>query len=110
MRFILSAIFLLLFVPVLVAQDAASPQVVTEYEARQHLVRITEPVYPPIARAARIQGDVVIEVVIDREGKVVSEKILSGHPMLRQAARWHRLTSEFVISTVGGPTGAATAT
>lgn len=33
-----------------------------------------------------------------------------GHPMLRQAARWHRLTSEFVIGTLGGSTDAATAT
>jgi TonB family protein len=45
-----------------------------------------EPVYPPIAHAARIQGDVVIAVIIDKDGKVASEKFLSGPLMLEQAA------------------------
>jgi TonB family protein len=86
MRIYISTLCLFLFVPVSVAQDAALPHTVSEYDARQHLVQMTEPVYPPIARAARIQGDVVIEIVIDTDGEVVSEKFLSGPLMLEQAA------------------------
>jgi TonB family protein len=45
-----------------------------------------EPAYPPIARAARAQGPVVVRVVADEEGKVVAAQAVSGHPLLQQAA------------------------
>jgi TonB family protein len=41
---------------------------------------------PPIAKAARVRGVVYIEIQVDREGKVRSRKVKSGHPMLTQAA------------------------
>jgi len=44
------------------------------------------PVYPILARQGRIQGIVVIEAIIDEHGNVVQEKIVSGHPLLIQAA------------------------
>ncbi|HEY7353451.1 MAG TPA: energy transducer TonB [Terriglobales bacterium] len=44
------------------------------------------PVYPRDAKIARIQGSVVMSVVIDRNGNVQSLKVISGHPMLAQAA------------------------
>jgi len=44
------------------------------------------PVYPDIARSARIQGDVVIDAVIDTSGNVVQMKVVSGHPLLISAA------------------------
>ncbi|MGA7343151.1 MAG: energy transducer TonB [Terracidiphilus sp.] len=55
-------------------------------DARQHLSQKTDPVYPPIAAAARVEGDVVLTVAIDSKGSVASEKVLSGAPMLQQAA------------------------
>jgi len=44
------------------------------------------PIYPDIARAARIQGDVVIDAVIDTNGNISQMKLISGHPMLVNAA------------------------
>ena len=49
-------------------------------------IRRVQPIYPPIARAARVQGSVQIEVVIDEEGNVISATVVDGHPLLRQAA------------------------
>jgi len=46
----------------------------------------TRPVYPPLARQARIQGNVVLHAIIDKEGKVAQLEVVSGHPLLVQAA------------------------
>lgn len=70
----------------LFGQTNASLNTISEADARQHLSQKTDPVYPPIAAAARIEGDVVISVVVDTKGQVASEKALSGPAMLQQAA------------------------
>jgi protein TonB len=44
------------------------------------------PVYPPIARAAHVQGTVVVTATIDRQGRIVGAQVLSGPEMLRSAA------------------------
>lgn len=44
------------------------------------------PVYPPIALAARVQGTVVLEAVIDADGNVVNLKVLHSIPLLDRAA------------------------
>jgi len=43
-------------------------------------------VYPPIAQSARVQGVVIIEAIIDREGRVGYARILRSIPLLDQAA------------------------
>jgi periplasmic protein TonB len=50
------------------------------------LIRRVEPVYPPLARNARIQGPVVLEAVIGKNGGMENLRLISGHPMLTQAA------------------------
>ena len=44
------------------------------------------PVYPPLARQARIMGDVKILVGVRQDGSVASAEVVSGHPMLSKAA------------------------
>ena len=44
------------------------------------------PVYPPLARSARIQGQVVLQAVISKQGVIENLKVLAGHPMLAPAA------------------------
>lgn len=44
------------------------------------------PEYPALARQARIQGQVLIDAVLDEKGNVVEMKIVSGPPLLYQAA------------------------
>lgn len=51
------------------------------------LQTMIHPVYPPIARQARIQGDVRLKAVIDRQGKIVELKVVSGNALLAAAAR-----------------------
>jgi len=45
-----------------------------------------KPVYPAIARAAGVQGTVVVSAVISRTGTIESMRVLSGPPMLQSAA------------------------
>jgi len=51
-----------------------------------NLIRRVEPVYPPIARSARIQGPVVLSALISKAGTIEDLRALSGHPMLVKAA------------------------
>jgi len=44
------------------------------------------PVYPPLAMMARIQGTVVLQAILSKEGTVEDLKVLSGHPLLVRAA------------------------
>jgi len=46
------------------------------------LIHKEEPVYPQLARAARIQGEVVLSAVIDTNGTIQNLSLVSGHPML----------------------------
>jgi protein TonB len=50
------------------------------------IITQTRPLYPPLARQARIQGNVVLHAIIDKEGKVAQLEVISGHPLLVQAA------------------------
>jgi periplasmic protein TonB len=50
------------------------------------LISQTRPVYPELARQARIQGNVVLHAIIDKDGKVAQLEVISGHPLLVQAA------------------------
>ncbi|MDW7762065.1 MAG: energy transducer TonB [Acidobacteriota bacterium] len=50
------------------------------------LIRKTEPVYPEIARQARVDGIVILEVMTDIYGRVQNVKVLRSIPLLDQAA------------------------
>ncbi len=54
--------------------------------ANEHLTGKVEPTYPAIAKAARLQGKVVLQVVVAKTGNVDSVSVVSGHPLLVQAA------------------------
>lgn len=45
-----------------------------------------KPVYSAIAKAAHASGPVVVQIIVDEDGKVISAKALSGHALLQQAA------------------------
>jgi protein TonB len=50
------------------------------------LIASPKPPYPPLARQARIQGTVKLEAVISKEGTIENLTVVSGHPLLIQAA------------------------
>jgi protein TonB len=49
-------------------------------------ISLPKPSYPPIAKAAHASGTVVVQVLIDENGNVVSAHAVSGHPLLQGAA------------------------
>jgi protein TonB len=50
------------------------------------LIRQVKPVYPPLAKQAHIQGPVVMQAVIGRDGSIQQLRVASGHPLLTRAA------------------------
>lgn len=65
---------------------ASGPIRVSSGVAQGRLLAPIQPTYPAIAKAAGIQGRVVIEAIISKQGFVAQAQILSGQPMLAQAA------------------------
>jgi len=54
--------------------------------AEANLIYRVQPVYPPIARAARAQGSVELRATISKTGLIENLTLISGHPTLSQSA------------------------
>ena len=54
--------------------------------AANNIIKKVDPVYPPIARTARIQGTVILNIVVSIQGAVTSVRYVSGPPLLMKAA------------------------
>jgi protein TonB len=50
------------------------------------LIKRVVPVYPPLARQARIQGTVRFTAIIGKDGSIQNLQLISGHPLLVPAA------------------------
>ena len=74
------------------AQAAAGPGAA---QSGVVLVKLFGPVYPPIARTAGIKGEVVLALGIRRDGSVESANVVSGPPLLQQAAMDSAQQSQF---------------
>ena len=59
---------------------ARPPRVSTMMEG--NLIYKVQPIYPPLARAARIQGPVHVRAFITRTGTIENLQAIDGHPML----------------------------
>jgi TonB family protein len=51
-----------------------------------NLIQKVDPVYPPLAVQARVQGTVHFTAIIGKDGRVMSLQLIGGHPLLVQAA------------------------
>jgi protein TonB len=60
------------------------------------------PPYPPLAKAANMQGTVAVQIVIDEGGHVLSAKATSGPPLLMQAAVQAAYRARFTPTLLGG--------
>ena len=49
-------------------------------------IRNVDPVYPPIAKAARAQGVVILQAIIGKDGSIQNLHVVSGSPLLTQSA------------------------
>lgn len=68
------------------SENATWPLHIEEGVSKGLLIKRVPPDYPPIARQARIQGQVVMRAVIDTKGNIKDLTLVSGHPMLAPAA------------------------
>ena len=73
--------------PVAVPKVATPQRVrVSQGVSQGLLVRKVQPNYPPLARQARIQGSVLLQAEISKDGSIENLRLISGHPMLAPAA------------------------
>ncbi len=72
-----------LFVSHTVAQEAARTITLNGDELLKKVKVWHEPYYPTVARVARVEGPVEVELTIDEEGNVTSARVISGHPLLK---------------------------
>jgi periplasmic protein TonB len=72
--------------PIVVKQEPAKPLSISSGVMAGNLLSRTLPQYPAIPRAAHIQGVVVLQATISKAGLIENLRVISGPPMLRQAA------------------------
>src|ERR1700722_293519 len=84
----LAVALLLISLTTVASSRDAGPQGVEVADARMSglIVKKVAPVYPPMARKARIQGTVILRVQISKSGNVENIQLVSGHSMLAPAA------------------------
>jgi protein TonB len=71
--------------PVEIAPPSGPVRMTSDVQAAKILKKVL-PVYPPIARTARVSGTVRLQGIIARDGTIQNLQALSGHPLLIQAA------------------------
>jgi len=62
------------------------------------------PIYPPLALAARVEGTVILQAVIDERGSVRELRVLRGHPLLDDAAMQAVAKWQFTPTLLNGAT------
>jgi periplasmic protein TonB len=73
--------------PVAVPKVATPQRVrVSQGVSQGLLIHRVQPMYPPLARQARIQGTVVLQAEISKDGSIENLRLISGHPMLAPSA------------------------
>lgn len=78
---------------ILSSSSMAAPKLATPQRVRVSqgvseglLVTKVTPPYPQMAKMARVQGSVVLQAVISKKGSIENLRVVTGHPMLVQAA------------------------
>jgi len=67
-------------------KPALGPQRIGGQVQASKIISQPKPVYPPLAKAARVQGTVKFEAIIGKDGTIQNLKLISGPPLLVQAA------------------------
>jgi len=63
---------------------------------------LPKPAYPAAAKAAKASGTVVVQVLVDEGGSVMTADAVSGHPLLRSAAEQAARIAHFRPTMEGG--------
>lgn len=80
---------------------AAKTDILTPADANQYVTYRVQPTYPELARSQRIQGPVLLKVLVGKDGTVQQVQVVSGDPKLATAAadavvKWR--FKQFVLS------------
>jgi TonB family protein len=88
MRLNSGTLYLLALVASICTTLAAQQTPPSDSRAKGEIVIVSpfDPAYPPLARQANITGDVELKLEIRQDGTIQSASVVSGHPMLTQAA------------------------
>jgi protein TonB len=68
------------------ARPVAVRPLLVSHLAEANLVHKVQPIYPPLAQRARIQGAVELRAIIGKTGAIENLVVVRGHPMLAPAA------------------------
>jgi periplasmic protein TonB len=93
--------------PTPVVKPAATPAQdtvvrLTSMLTQGRVLRRVQPPYPVIAKQARIEGSVQVQIDISEEGAVTNVTLLSGHPLLRDAALRAAKQWQFIPTELNG--------
>lgn len=79
------------------AQDTNSSGVIIG-----RVLEFVTPDYPAMARSSRAAGEVIVRVIIDKEGKVMAAQVVEGHPLLRAVSINAAKASRFAPTLMEG--------
>jgi TonB family protein len=65
-------------------------------------IKKVQPTYPAVAKAAKAEGPVQVQITVSEEGRVTDATVISGHPLLRDAALEAARQWEFKPTELGG--------
>ncbi len=65
-------------------------------------ISLPKPAYPPIAKAAKASGTVVVQVTVDENGNVISAHAVSGHPLLQATCAAAARAAKFPPTKLSG--------
>ena len=78
------------------------PKVISGGVLNGKAINLPQPTLPPIAKAAKAGGTVVVEVMVDEDGKVISANAVSGHTLLKPAAVQAAYAARFSPTKLSG--------
>ncbi len=84
------------------APTPVKPVRMTSHLLQGNAINKVQPPYPEIARRAGIQSPVQVQIMISEDGRVLTAEVLSGHIMLREAARQAALQWRFRPTILNG--------
>lgn len=65
-------------------------------------INLPKPAYPPIAKQTNASGTVVVQVLVDEKGNVVTARAVSGHPLLQAVSVAAARQAKFSPTKVNG--------
>jgi len=77
-------------------------QLSTQRRTEPIILSQVKPVYPPLAKSARVEGPVEFEIRVSYDGSISGIRLISGHPLLVNAAHQAVEQYKFKAGTING--------